>query len=421
MHEINKCIIVVLHTEPSSAPTVTYLFSLSSSEIKVVWNEIAESDTNGFITHYEIRYTAANESTGYQFANTTNLSFTLSGLRELTRYQVQVRAYTSVGAGPYSQALYNETLPPTLSPTLTDITPTPAPTLTDITPTPALLNTTHDHTSIHVVTVSAIVPSTVLVFALTVTVFVVAVLLVARKAKRSEILNFAAPRTDMPEMQVVISDMRSKEPGTIMELSSYRSRVTRSSSSELSATMSYTEEAAQEESDSQSVRISCSMSTHVDVLLVVSRRCPQRRLIYDTLAETLTQRRNESGVRIKMHFPGLDGGDFVRLSAPLYLEKVVSQSRDLCFLCVVTKEFDEEWSGKDQTPDSLVYSVSHHLTGKLNHSKDDISKRVLLLYEKEDDLKYVPDSLKVCKPCSLNDSGCIAGYVFRQPEMSLYA
>lgn len=82
----------------------------------VSWSEIAKIDQNGIITTYEIRYTPLvtfSDQLTTKYLNTTNGSVvetSLEGLQEYVEYNVSVRAYTSVGAGPYSPDLVQRTL-----------------------------------------------------------------------------------------------------------------------------------------------------------------------------------------------------------------------------------------------------------------------------------------------------------------------
>ena len=63
-------------------------------------------DQNGIITNYDVTY---NQSTFQSLQlNVTmrvqgdNVSVTLTGLEEYVVYSITVRAYTAIGAGPYS-------------------------------------------------------------------------------------------------------------------------------------------------------------------------------------------------------------------------------------------------------------------------------------------------------------------------------
>ena len=87
-------------TAPTSPPQNISLAVLTSSEIQVNWTEIYEIDQNGIIVMYEVMY-AGNSITST--LNTTDLSITLIDVEEYVPYNISVRAYTSVGPGPYSE------------------------------------------------------------------------------------------------------------------------------------------------------------------------------------------------------------------------------------------------------------------------------------------------------------------------------
>ena len=85
---------------------------LSSTEIQVNWTEVPGRDQNGIITQYEVMYEplmtfgVLNTTT----VNTTNLSIILISLEEYVDYNISVRAYTSVGPGPFSEGIVRRTL-----------------------------------------------------------------------------------------------------------------------------------------------------------------------------------------------------------------------------------------------------------------------------------------------------------------------
>ena len=86
---------------------------LSSTEIQVNWTEVPEIDQNGVITGYEVMYEPLMNFSGQittLTVNTTNLSITLMDLEEYVEYSISVRAYTSVGPGPYSVGIVRRTL-----------------------------------------------------------------------------------------------------------------------------------------------------------------------------------------------------------------------------------------------------------------------------------------------------------------------
>ena len=97
---------------PASPPQNVIATVLSSTEIQVNWNEVLEIDQNGIITEYEVMYEPLMTFGGLittLTVNTTNLSITLMDLEEYVEYSISVRAYTSVGSGPYSVGIVNMT------------------------------------------------------------------------------------------------------------------------------------------------------------------------------------------------------------------------------------------------------------------------------------------------------------------------
>ena len=85
----------------------------SSTAILVAWDPVPEIDRNGIITQYEVEF---NQSTFNQIStsnltttNASQLMVELQELEEYVEYSVRVRAYTSVGPGPFSVAAMNTT------------------------------------------------------------------------------------------------------------------------------------------------------------------------------------------------------------------------------------------------------------------------------------------------------------------------
>jgi len=99
---------------PNAPPDNVQALTSSSTAILVTWDPVPEIDRNGIITQYEVEF---NQST-FSEISTSNLTTTngqqlmveLEGLEEYVEYSVRVRAYTSVGPGPFSVALANRTL-----------------------------------------------------------------------------------------------------------------------------------------------------------------------------------------------------------------------------------------------------------------------------------------------------------------------
>ena len=101
-----------LFKAPTGPPENVSVNVFSSTEIKVSWNEVAEIDRFGVIIEYEVMYeplvtfgvlTVLSSRTSNQF-------IIISGLQEDIQYNISVRAYTSVGPGPYSVENTNRTL-----------------------------------------------------------------------------------------------------------------------------------------------------------------------------------------------------------------------------------------------------------------------------------------------------------------------
>ena len=83
---------------------------MSSTEIMVTWGIVPRINQNGVITMYEVLYQPQetfNGTIGDLTVNLSapNMSVVLMNLQEYVNYTISVRAYTSVGEGPYSQGI----------------------------------------------------------------------------------------------------------------------------------------------------------------------------------------------------------------------------------------------------------------------------------------------------------------------------
>jgi len=70
---------------------------------------IAPDIPNGIITQYEVQYSVGSTTSYVNF--TGALMGTIEGLSPATNYTLQIRAYTRVGAGPFSDSITVMTLP----------------------------------------------------------------------------------------------------------------------------------------------------------------------------------------------------------------------------------------------------------------------------------------------------------------------
>ena len=106
-------IIAHLSLVPSNFPQNVNVSVKSSTVMVVTWEEISALDQNGIITTYEVLYDPMETFDGVlapQTVNTTELFAYLTGLQQNVDYIVSVRAYTSIGSGPYSEEISARTL-----------------------------------------------------------------------------------------------------------------------------------------------------------------------------------------------------------------------------------------------------------------------------------------------------------------------
>ena len=74
-----------------------------------MWDKVRPVERNGIITKYEVEYnhTAYSDTdSSNEIVETTDLMVVLDSLHEYTEYYIRVRAYTSAGAGPYSNETF---------------------------------------------------------------------------------------------------------------------------------------------------------------------------------------------------------------------------------------------------------------------------------------------------------------------------
>ena len=104
---------------PSASPQNVTAFDLTLTSAMVMFEPFSAIDENGVLTTYEVLFEptpAAGQDVGDDvLANVTVTEFSVivEGLAENVLYNVTVRAYTAVGAGPFSappvQIMTNET------------------------------------------------------------------------------------------------------------------------------------------------------------------------------------------------------------------------------------------------------------------------------------------------------------------------
>ena len=106
-----ECTFASFHAAPASPPQNVTATVLSPTEIQVNWTGVLKRDQNGIITQYEVKYKPLMTFGVLPIltVNTTNLSVMLVDLEEYVEYNISVRAYTSVGPGPYSMEIMRRT------------------------------------------------------------------------------------------------------------------------------------------------------------------------------------------------------------------------------------------------------------------------------------------------------------------------
>ena len=106
---------VYYSTAPAAPPQNVAATAVSSTENIVLWEEVPAIDQNGEITLYEIQFVPLETFGGQITSDTVNTSngsilmMVLTGLEEYVAYNISVRAYTSVGPGPYSDGVVERT------------------------------------------------------------------------------------------------------------------------------------------------------------------------------------------------------------------------------------------------------------------------------------------------------------------------
>ena len=87
--------------------------NITSTVIVLMWEEVPVMERNGIIVQYEIRYqhsTFDSERLQTMTVAASNLTASITGLEEYVRYSIEIRAFTDIGPGPYSNTVNTTTL-----------------------------------------------------------------------------------------------------------------------------------------------------------------------------------------------------------------------------------------------------------------------------------------------------------------------
>ena len=99
-----KCFL--FHTEPASPPLNVAVVNITSTTLRVTWDEVPAIDRNGIITEYEVEYNQSTfGSTSQTHVRVTSRIAELTELHEYVEYYIRVRAHNTEGPGPYSPTL----------------------------------------------------------------------------------------------------------------------------------------------------------------------------------------------------------------------------------------------------------------------------------------------------------------------------
>lgn len=93
---------------PSKPPTALKLTARSSASINASWQLPPVIARHGTIAGFRLFYSKKG-SREQAVKNGTTLSILVSGLDKFTEYEFQILAFTSVGDGPKSTAIFEKT------------------------------------------------------------------------------------------------------------------------------------------------------------------------------------------------------------------------------------------------------------------------------------------------------------------------
>ena len=99
------CYNYCLCTVPTGAPQNFTAIGVSPTSVRLQWDPPAEMHCNGKIVLYEVLYHQQKQATEDMMTNATDRYIMVDGLEPETDYNFQIRAYTAIGPGPWSNRL----------------------------------------------------------------------------------------------------------------------------------------------------------------------------------------------------------------------------------------------------------------------------------------------------------------------------
>ena len=94
---------MVIAGPPTGAPLLQPPVVFNSTAVRISWEEINCTQTNGMIIGYNIQYLTNKEPQSVFLNVTTVTNVTITGLTEFRLYYIRVAAINNNGTGPYSQ------------------------------------------------------------------------------------------------------------------------------------------------------------------------------------------------------------------------------------------------------------------------------------------------------------------------------
>ena len=102
------------YSVPIASPGNVVAITTAPTSVNVSWDQLPNTARNGMIIAHEVKYSwpLGNEQLGTIYVNTSGTSnqVVLNRLQECVQYNISVRAYTSQGPGPFSEAVCDSSL-----------------------------------------------------------------------------------------------------------------------------------------------------------------------------------------------------------------------------------------------------------------------------------------------------------------------
>ena len=94
---------MVIPGPPTGAPLLQPPVVFNSTAVRISWEVINCTQTNGMIIGYNIQYLTNKEPQSVFLNVTTVTNVTITGLTEFRLYYIRIAAINNNGIGPYSQ------------------------------------------------------------------------------------------------------------------------------------------------------------------------------------------------------------------------------------------------------------------------------------------------------------------------------